>query len=89
MPGSWNPHVYREREKRWRDAASELPPGPTRDVYLVIADGYAKLAKLIARDAAIPAFYWFNTCVASIRTPLSFFGSRRSAFKIVGAIWVV
>jgi hypothetical protein len=32
--------------------------------------------------------YWLNTCVASIRTPLSLFGSRPSALKIVGAIWV-
>jgi hypothetical protein len=52
MPGNWDPQVYRDRAQQWRDAASELPPGPTKDVYLVIADGYAKLAELISRDKA-------------------------------------
>ena len=50
MPGSWDPQVYRDRAQQWRGAASELPPGPTKDAYVVIADGYAKLADLIERD---------------------------------------
>jgi hypothetical protein len=52
MPGSWDPLVYRERAQQWLEAASALPPGPTKDAYLVIADGYAKLAELIGRDNA-------------------------------------
>jgi hypothetical protein len=49
MPGDWDPQVYRDRAQQWRDAASELPPGPTKDAYIVTAEGYAKLAELIDR----------------------------------------
>ena len=50
MPGSWDPQVYRERAWQWRDAAAELPPGETRNAYLVLSEGYGKLADLIAKD---------------------------------------
>ena len=52
MPGNWEPQVYRERAQQWHEAAATLPPGPTKDAYLVIAEGYANLAKLIERDKA-------------------------------------
>jgi hypothetical protein len=54
MPGNWDPAVYRERAAQWRAAAEALPPGQTRDAYLVIAEGYAHLAKLIEIEAAAP-----------------------------------
>lgn len=50
MPGSWDPQVYRERARQWRDAAAELPAGETRDAYLALFEGYLKLADLIAND---------------------------------------
>ncbi len=50
MPGSWDPQVYRERARQWRDAAAEIPSGETRDAYLVLSEGYEKLADLIAAD---------------------------------------
>jgi hypothetical protein len=50
MPGSWDPKVYEARAQQWREAAAELPPGKTRDAYLALAEGYEKLAKLIALE---------------------------------------
>jgi hypothetical protein len=50
MPGSWDPRVYWERARQWRDAAAGLPAGETRDAYLVLSEGYEKLADLIAKD---------------------------------------
>jgi hypothetical protein len=50
MPESWNPRVYEARAERWREAAAVLPPGRTRDAYLALAEGYEKLAKLIALE---------------------------------------
>jgi hypothetical protein len=55
MPGNWDPRVYEARAKEWHEAAAKLPPGPTRDAYLVLADGYEKLAALIARAPDEPA----------------------------------
>jgi hypothetical protein len=52
MPGSWDPQVYKDRAQQWHEAAAALPPGPAKDAYLVIAEGYANLAKLIERDKA-------------------------------------
>jgi hypothetical protein len=37
------------REKKWRDEAAELPPGPDRDACIAIADGYAELVAILAR----------------------------------------
>jgi hypothetical protein len=50
MPGSWDPQVYLERARQWRDAATEVAAGETRDAYLALSEGYAKLADLIAKD---------------------------------------
>jgi hypothetical protein len=50
MPGSWNPEVYEAKAQQWREAAAELPPGKTRDAYLALAEGYERLAKLIALE---------------------------------------
>jgi hypothetical protein len=52
MPGSWDPQVYWDRAQQWLEAATALPPGPTKEAYVVISDGYAKLAELIERDNA-------------------------------------
>jgi hypothetical protein len=50
MPGSWDPQVYRERARQWRDAAAALRPGETRDACIKLSEGYQNLAKLIALD---------------------------------------
>jgi hypothetical protein len=50
MPGSWDPEVYRERSRQWRDAAVNLPIGKTREAYVALAEGYERLANLIAQD---------------------------------------
>jgi hypothetical protein len=52
MPGNWDPQVYRARAQQWRAEAERMPPGDTRDAYLTISEGYAKLADLIERDGA-------------------------------------
>lgn len=50
MPGNWDPKVYRERAKQWRDAAhGKLSPGETREAYLTLAEGYDRLADIIER----------------------------------------
>jgi hypothetical protein len=50
MPGSWDPKVYEARAQQWREAAAALAPGQMREAYLVLAEGYEKLAKLIALE---------------------------------------
>jgi hypothetical protein len=50
MPDSWNPQVYRERARQWREAAEKLPPGETRKVHVTLAEGYENLARLIEVD---------------------------------------
>jgi hypothetical protein len=47
MPGNWDPAVYRDRSRQWREAAETLPPSETRDAYVQIAVDYARLADLI------------------------------------------
>jgi hypothetical protein len=48
VPQNWDPVVYRERAKAWREKAATLPEGdPQRAVCVEIADGYEKLAILI------------------------------------------
>jgi hypothetical protein len=45
MPDTWDPVVYRERAKAWRDRAASLPENdPNRAHCLEIAEGYEKLA---------------------------------------------
>jgi hypothetical protein len=50
MPSSWDPQVYRERARQWRDAAAALPPGETRDACIKLSEGYENLARLIAAN---------------------------------------
>jgi hypothetical protein len=52
MPDNWNPEVYRERARQWREKAEALPHGQERETCVVIADGYARLARLIEDDVA-------------------------------------
>jgi hypothetical protein len=47
MPENWDPERYRERAKQWRDRAASVLEGPQRDAYVVIAEGYEKLAEAI------------------------------------------
>jgi hypothetical protein len=50
MPGNWDPQVYWDRAAQWRAEAVKMAPGDTRDAYIAISEGYAKLAGLIERD---------------------------------------
>ena len=52
MPGNWDPQVYRDRARQWRDAADALLPGELRDAYVRISEQYEKLAELLAGGAA-------------------------------------
>ena len=48
MPDSWDPAIYRERAKAWRDKAASLPDGkPQRAHCLEIAEGYERLARTL------------------------------------------
>ena len=49
-----NAATYREREKRWREQAAELPPGPDRDGCLALASGYGALIAILDRLDAPP-----------------------------------
>jgi hypothetical protein len=45
MPDRWDPMVYRERAKAWREKAAALPENdPNRPPCLEIAAGYERLA---------------------------------------------
>jgi hypothetical protein len=50
MPDNGSPELYRERAEHWRVLAAKIPPGATRDAYITLADGYAKLADQIERN---------------------------------------
>ena len=56
MPENWDPAVYRDRAKRWRDKAAALPPDQQqRAVCLELAEGYERLAALIEqRERLLP-----------------------------------
>jgi hypothetical protein len=47
MPGTWDPVLYRDRARRWREEAESLPAGKDRDACMALAEGYTKLAALI------------------------------------------
>jgi len=47
MPNSWSAETYWMRSRQWREKAEELPPGHERESCLVLAEGYASLAKLL------------------------------------------
>jgi hypothetical protein len=51
MPQHWNPETYRLQAKQWQDKADALSFGEEHDVCLVIAEGYAQLARLIEKRA--------------------------------------
>jgi hypothetical protein len=34
------PEIYRERAKRWRDEALNMPAGKRREVHMALAQGY-------------------------------------------------
>jgi len=45
MPEKWDPVVYRERARAWREKADTLPEiDPNRAPCLEIAEGYERLA---------------------------------------------
>ena len=45
MPDSWDPVIYRERAKTWREKAAALPEDDqNRAPCVEIAEGYEKLA---------------------------------------------
>ena len=48
MPDSWDPAVYRDRAKQWRERAAALPDNdPTRVACEELAKGYERLASRI------------------------------------------
>ena len=47
-----NPETYYLQAKQWQEKANVLSCGKERDVYLVIAEGYAGLALLIEKRVA-------------------------------------
>jgi hypothetical protein len=49
MPNDWNPKMYRCRARQWQDKALALPPGDERQACQVLAEGYARLARLIEK----------------------------------------
>lgn len=46
MPEQWSPDMYRLLAEQWQAKADALPAGQERDMYLLIADGYAGLARI-------------------------------------------
>ena len=51
MPDGWNADTYRARATQWRQKAETLPLGKEKDACLALAEGYADLAALIARES--------------------------------------
>jgi hypothetical protein len=51
MPDSWNADTYRARAAQWRQQAETLSPGKEKDACLALAEGYADLAALLARES--------------------------------------
>ena len=50
MPDTWDPVVYRERAKAWREKAATLSgTDPNRAPCLEIAEGYERLAAQLLR----------------------------------------
>jgi|tagenome__1003787_1003787.scaffolds.fasta_scaffold18606594_2 hypothetical protein len=47
-----NPETYRLQAKQWQEKADARSSSEERDTYLVIAEGYARLALLIEKRAA-------------------------------------
>jgi hypothetical protein len=56
MPSDWNLETYRRRARQWQDKAVALPPGDERQSCVVLAEGYARLARLIEEAQASNRF---------------------------------
>jgi hypothetical protein len=52
MTNNRDPQTYRARARRWREEAAAALPGQTRDAYVVLAEGYERLADLIRVDSS-------------------------------------
>jgi hypothetical protein len=52
MPQHWNPETYRLQAKQWQDKAAALSFGEEHGVCVVIAEAYARLARLIEKRTA-------------------------------------
>jgi hypothetical protein len=60
MPEHQDPEAYRLQARLWQRKAGNLSNGEERDVYLVIADGYARLAQLLEQKASAETRTAFN-----------------------------
>jgi len=68
MSDHWNAEKYRLKAKQWQEKADALSGGKERDVYVLIAEGYAGLALLIEERAAnVPAALDYSAPIASAR----------------------
>ena len=52
MSSDWDEDAYRVRERQWRKAATALPLGEEREACLSLAEGYARLVRLIEQRHA-------------------------------------
>jgi hypothetical protein len=48
MPEIWDADVYRRRAEGWQMRADSLPEGPEKNTCIELAEGYARLAHLLA-----------------------------------------
>jgi hypothetical protein len=48
-----DPEAYRQQARLWQEKADVVPYHEERDIFLVIADGYIRLAQLIERRAPV------------------------------------
>jgi hypothetical protein len=56
MPENWDPAVYWDRAKQWRERAASLPEDhPNRAIWLQIAESYEKLAALLQNTKHLPS----------------------------------
>ena len=50
MPDNWDPAVYRDRARRWRERAATSRQDQERAVCLELAEGYERLAALLEQQ---------------------------------------
>jgi|SRR4051794_33808084 hypothetical protein len=48
MPENWDAETYSRRPEEWQNRADSVPEGPRKEACLQLAEGYARLAHLIA-----------------------------------------
>jgi hypothetical protein len=53
MPENWDADVYRRRAEGWRARADSLAEGPEKETCVELAEGYARLAHLIAARESV------------------------------------